>query len=134
MWKNGITWHDACGASTYFEVTDLKTIVHVLLVSFVKVSEIHSVRLCTKLIQTILLAKRAFCPGAEVKEYIMNSEVKYDELLQTLDKCPHSVKYSLEYISDRISSRSAEDHPDVTLVSPDGSLGKQISKILYFEP
>jgi len=64
----------------------------------------------------------------------MNSEVKCDELLQTVEECPHSIKYSLEYISDRISSRSAEDHPDVTLVNPDGSPGKQISEILYFEP
>jgi len=132
MWKNGITWHDACGASTYFEVKDLKTVV--LLVSFMKGSEIHCVRLRTKLIQTILLAKREFCPGVEVRECIMNSEVKCDELLQTVEECPHNVKYSLEYISDRISSRSAEDHPDVTLVNPDGSPGKQISEILYFEP
>jgi len=86
------------------------------------------------LIKTILLARREFCPGIEVKECIMNSEVKSDELLQTVEECPHSVKYSLEYISDRISSRSAEDHPDVTLVNPDGSPGKQISEILYFEP
>ena len=106
---------------------DLKKTV-VLLVSFVKGSEIHDVRVRTKLIETILLAKRVFCPGVEVKECIMNSEVKYDELLQTVDECPHSVKYSLEYISDRISSRSAEDHPDVTLVNPDGSLGSKFPR------
>ena len=93
-----------------------------------KGSEIHDVRVRTKLIETILLAKRVFCPGVEVKECIMNSEVKYDELLQTVDECPHSVKYSLEYISDRISSRSAEDHPDVTLVNPDGSLGSKFPR------
>ena len=34
MWTNGITWHDACGVSTYVEVKDLKTVM--LFVSFVK--------------------------------------------------------------------------------------------------
>ena len=132
MWTNGITWHDACGVSTYVEVKDLKTVM--LFVSFVKGSEVHSVRLRTRLIKTILLAKREVCPGVEIEECIMNSEVKCDELLQAVEECPRSLKYSLEYVSDRISSRSTEDHPDITLVNPDGSPGKQVSEILYFEP
>ena len=132
MWANGITWHDACGVSTYVEVKDLKTVM--LFVLFVKGSEVHSVRLRTRLIKAILLAKREFCPGVEVEECIMNSQVKYDELLQAVEECPRSLKYSIEYISDRISSRSTEDHPDITLVNPDGSPGKQVSEILYFEP
>ena len=132
MWTNGITWHDACGVSSYIEVKDLKTVM--LFVSFVKGSEVHSVRLRTRLIKTILLAKREFCPGVEVKECIMNSEVKSDELLQAVEECPRSLKYSLEYVSDSISSRSTEDHPDITLVNPDGSPGKQVSEILCFEP
>ena len=132
MWMNGIAWHNACGVSSYIEVKDLKTVM--LFVSFVKGSEVHSVRLRTRLIKAILLAKREFCPGVEVEECIMNSEVKCDELLQAVEECPRSLKYSLGYVSDRISSRSTEDHPDITLVNPDGSPGKQVSEILYFEP
>ena len=50
-------------------------------------------------------------------------------------KCPsQNAKYSLKYISDRISTRNASDHQDLLLINPDGSPGKRISELLYFEP
>lgn len=52
--------------------------------------------------------------------------------MQAVEGCPTtSIKYSLNYLSDRIS---ASNHQDLFLVNPDGSAGKRISELLYFEP
>ena len=131
MWKSGITWHDTNGVLTYFEVRDLKTVI--LIMSSMKGSEIHCVRLRTQLIKAILKARKEFCPRVDVEECIM--EVESEKLFQTEQKHPsQNTKYSLKYISDRISTRDASDHQDLFLVNPDGSSGKRISELLYFEP
>ena len=131
MWKNGITWHDMNGVSTHFEVRELKTVI--LIMSSMKDSEIHCVRLRTQLIKTILKARKELCPRVDVEECIM--EVESNRLVHTIQKCPsQSTKYSLKYLCDRISTRNASDHQDLVLVNPDGSPGKQISELLYFEP
>ena len=131
MWKSGITWHDTNGVSTHFEVRELKTVI--LIMSSMKGSEIHCVRLRAQLIKTILKARKEFCPRVDVEECIM--EVESEGLVEAVQKCPsQSTKYSLKYLSDRISTRDASDHQDLVLVNPDGSPGKQISELLYFEP
>ena len=127
MWKNGITWHDANGVSTLFEVRDLRTVV--LSMSCVEESRIHCVRLRSLLIQTILKSKDEFCPRVPTNEFVV--EVADDSRLQALDECP---SYSINNLSSRISTRSAIDNPDLTLINPDGGKGKRISELLYFEP
>ena len=130
IWKNGITWHDANGVSTFFEVQDLKAVV--LSMTCMDHSRIHCVRLRSQLIQTILKSQREFCPRVFTEEFIV--EVANDSPLQVTNECP---SYSINYISSRISKRSANDNPDMTLLlNPDGheGPGKQISKLLYFEP
>ena len=131
MWKSGITWHDTNGVSTHFEVRELKTVI--LIMSSIKGSEIHCVRLRARLINTILKAKKEFCARIDVEECIM--EVESERLVHTLQKCPSQcTKYSLKYLSERVSTRHASDHQDLVLVNPDGSPGKRISELLYFEP
>ena len=131
MWKSGITWHDTNGVSTHFEVRELKTVI--LIMSSAEGSEIHCVRLRAQLLKTILKAKHEFCPRVYVNEFIMKLES--DMLPQAVEKCPkQSTRYSLKYISDRISTRDAEDHQDLVLVNPDGSPGSRVSELLYFEP
>ena len=128
MWKSGITWHDTNGVSTHFEVRDLKTVI--LIMSSMKGSEIHCVRLRAQLINTILKAKKEFCPRVDVEECIMEVEN-----FKALNKCSsQSTKCRLKYLSDRISTRDASDHQHLVLVNPDGSPGKRISELLYFEP
>ena len=62
-------------------------------------------------------------------------KLESDMLPQAVEKCPtQSTRYSLKYISDRISTRDAEDHQDLVLVNPDGSPGSRVSELLYFEP
>ena len=131
MWKSGITWHDTNGVSAFFEVRDFKTVI--LIMSSIKDNEIHCVRLRTQLLKTILKAKKEFCPRVDVEECIM--EIQNENCLQEVEKCPSkTTKYSLKYLSDQISTRDAKDHQDLLLVYPDGSPGKRISQLLYFEP
>ena len=130
MWKSGITWHDTHGIQTHFEVTNLNTVI--LIMSCMKGREVHCVKLRTQLISAILKARKEFCPRVDVEECIM--EVGNDRVAET-ERCPSQcTKYSLKYISDRISTRDAKDHQDLLLVNPDGSPGTQISELLYFEP
>jgi len=127
IWKNGITWHDANGVSTIFEVRDLKSIV--LSMTCMDDSRIHCVRLCSQLIKTILKSKSEFCPRVLIEEFVV--DVAGDSLLQAVDGCP---SHSINYLCTTISSRNANDNPDFTLVNADGSQGKRISELLYFEP
>jgi len=125
--SNGITWHDPNGISTFFEVRDLRSIV--LSMSCMEGCRIHCVRLRSLLIQTILKSKSEFCPRVLTEEFIV--DVAGDSLLQAVDGCP---SHSINYLCSRISTRSANDNPDFTLVNTDGSQGKRISEFLYFEP
>ena len=127
IWKNGITWHDANGVSTFFEVRDLKTVV--LSMSCMDDSRIHCVRLRSQLIQTILKSKHQFCPRVLTEEFIV--EVADDIRLLVIDEFH---LYSIKDLSSRISKRSTSDNPDLTLIKQDGSKGQQISELLYFEP
>ena len=127
IWKNGINWHDANGVSTLFEVRDLKTVV--LSMACMDHSRIHCVRLRSQLIQTILKSKDEFCPRLLTEEFIV--DVADDSLLQAVDERP---SHSINYLSRRISAGSANDNPDLTLINQDGSQGKRISELLYFEP
>jgi len=62
-------------------------------------------------------------------------EVESGRQWQAIEECPlNSIKYSIKYLSGRIAARNMEDPPDLLLVNPDGSRGKQISQLLYFEP
>ena len=131
MYKNGITWSDGNGVSVLFEVKDLKTVI--LVMSCMKGRETHCVRLRTQLIRAILKAKNDFCPRAVIEECIM--EVESGREWQAVEDCPsNSVKHSVKYLSDSIAARNMEDPPDLSLVNPNGSRGKQISQLLYFEP
>ena len=131
MCKDGITWSDDNGVSTLLEVKDLKTVT--LVMSSVKGREVHCVRLRTQLIKTILKAKNDFCPRALIEEFIM--DIGSGRELQAVEDCPSSgTKYSIQYLSGRIAGRGTLDPPDMSLVNPDGSRGKQISQLLYFEP
>ena len=126
MWKNGISWPDTNGVKAYFEVKDLKTAT--LRMMCMKGREIYCVRLRTKLIRAILKAKNEFCPHIHVEECIM--EVPAGSLKPVLE-CPlHSIKY----LSTTIAKRDPKDDPDLMLTHFDGSTGKQISELLYFEP
>ena len=131
MCKNGIMWSDGNGVSALLEVKDLKTVS--LVMSSMKGKETHCVRLRTQLIKTILKAKSEFCPRAFIEEFIM--DVGSGRGLQAVEKCPSSsTQYSIQYLSGRIAARGTQDPPDMSLVNPDGSRGKQISQLLYFEP
>ena len=131
IWKSGISWHNTNGVSTLLQVSDLKTVI--LIMSSPKGSEIHCIRLRAQLIKTILKARKEFCPRVDVEECIM--EVESEKVIQAIQKCPSQcTKYSLKYVCDRVSTRDAKDHQDLVLVNPDGSPGKQISELLYFEP
>ena len=128
IWKNGITWHDANGVSIFFEVRDLKIVA--LSMTCMDDSRIHCVILRSQLIQTILKLKREFCARVSTKEFIV--EVANDSPLQAVDECP---SHNINDLSSRISTRSADDNPDMTLINPaDGSQGKRISELFYFEP
>ena len=127
IWKNGIAWHDANGVSIFFEVRDLNTVA--LSMTCMDDSRIRCVRLRSQLIQTILKSKCEFCARVSTKEFIV--EVANDSPLQAVDECP---SHSINYLSSMISARSANDSPDLTLINPDGSRGKRISELLYFEP
>ena len=131
MCKNGITWSDGNGVSALLEVKDLKTVS--LVMSSMKDRETHCVRLRTQLIKTILKAKSEFCPRAFIEEFIM--DIGSGRGLQAVEEClPSSTQYSIQYLSGRIAARGAQDPPDMSLVNPDGSQGKHISQLLYFEP
>ena len=131
MCKNGITWSDGNGVSALLEMKDLKTVI--LVMSSMKGREIHCVRLRTQLIKTILKAKSEFCPRVLVEEFIM--DIGSGRELQVVEEClPSSTEYSIQYLSGRIAARGAQDPPDMSLVNPDGSKGKHISQLLYFEP
>ena len=126
MWKNGISWPDTNGVKAVFEVKDLKTAT--LRMTCMEGREIHCVRLRTKLIGAILKAKNEFCPRVHVEECIV--EVAADNLQMILDCPSHGVKY----LSSTIADRDPKDDPDLILTHSDGSTGKKISEILYFEP
>ena len=127
MWKSGIMWCDTNGVTTVFEVKDLKKVI--LIMTCMKESETHCVKLRTQLIQAILKAKEEFCPNVCIEECIM--DVTSDKLLQSVELFP---TYSIRHLSKRISTRCADDHPDIMLVNSDGTPGKRISDLLYFEP
>ena len=126
MWKNGISWPDTNGVKAVFEMKDLKTASLEMICP--ERREIHSVRLRTKLIGAILKAKNEFCPHVHVEECI--AEVAADNLQMILDCPSHGVKY----LSSTIADRDSKDDPDLILTHSDGSTGKKISEILYFEP
>ena len=92
-------------------------------------SRIHCARLRSQLIQTILKSKSEFCPRVLTEEFIV--DVAGDSLLQAVVEYP---SHSINYLSSMIKTRNANDNPDLTLINPDGSRGKQTSELLYFEP
>jgi len=118
MWKNGISWPDTNG------VKDLKTAT--LTMICMEGKEIYCVRLHKKLITAILKAKNQFCPYVHVEECIVDV-VSENEL-----KCPSHM--SIKYLSRTIANRDPKDDPDLLLTHSDGSTGKRISELLYFEP
>ena len=127
MWENGISWADTNGSKAVFEVKDLKTAT--LKMTCKKGREIYCVRLRTKLINSIMEAKNEFCPHINVEECI--TEVAPGNF-QRVAECPsHSIKYLSSMIADRDPK---DDDSDLILTHPDGSAGKQISELLFFEP
>ena len=90
-------------------------------------AEIHCVRLCTKLINVIVEAKNEFCPHVNVEACIMKVEAGN---FQGVMECP---SHSIKYLSSMIADRDLSDDPDLILTHSDGSIGKQISKLLYFD-
>ena len=126
MWKNGISWPDTNGVIVVFELKDLKTAT--LRMTCMKGREIHCVRLHTSLIRAILKTKNEFCPRVHVEECIM--DVTPGNLTAVLE-CP---SYSIRYLSAVIASRHSQGDPDLVLTNSDGSTGKRISELLYFEP
>ena len=126
MWKNGISWPDTNGVKAVFEVNDLKTAT--LRMICIEGREIHCVRLRTKLINSIMEAKNEFCPHVNVEECVIEVDPGN---YQTVVDCPsHSVKY----LSSMIANRDPKDDPDLILTHSDGSTGKRVSELLYFEP
>ena len=129
MWKNGISWSDANGVTAVFEVNDLKTTT--LNMTCKAGGEIHCVRMRTKLIKAILKAKDDFCPLVHVEECLMELANSHDGGdLQFIAEFSHSIKD----LSRAIADRNSNDCPDLTLIHHDGSTGKQVSEVLYFEP
>ena len=126
MWKSGISWPDTNGVKAVFEMKDLKTAT--LTMTCMEGREIHCVRLRAKLIRAILMAKNEFCPHVNVKERII--EVATDNLHAVLE-CP---SHSIKYLSRTIANRDPKDDPDLILTRSDGSTGKKVSELLYFEP
>ena len=126
MWKNGISWPDTNGVKAVFEMKDLKTAS--LKMICLEGREIHCVRLRTKLIGAILKAKNEFCACVHVEECLM--EVAAGNLQMILD-CP---SHGIKYLSRTIANRDPKDDPDLVLTHSDGSTGKKISELLYFEP
>ena len=129
MWKNGISWSNNNGVKSVFEVNNLKTIT--LDMTCKAGGEIQCVRLRTELIKAILKARDDLCPRVHVEECVMelsNSHNGSD--LQFIAEFSHSIKD----LSRTIADRNSNDYPDLTLIHSDGSTGKQISELLYFEP
>ena len=126
MWKSGISWPDTNGVKAVFEMKDLKTAT--LKMICLEGREIHCVRLRTKLIRAILRAKNEFCPHLHVEECII--QVATDNPHVVLD-CP---SHGIKYLSTIIASRDPKDDPDLVLSHSDGSTGKKVSELLYFEP
>ena len=124
MWKSGIMWCDTNGVTTVFEVKDLKKVV--LIMTCTRECETHCVKLRTQLIRAILKAKEEFCRHVCTEEYII--DVATDKHLQAVEL--HSVRH----LSQKISTRCADDQPDLMLVNSDGTPGKRISDLLHFEP
>ena len=125
MWENGISWPDANGVKACFELINLKTVI--LKMTCVEGREIHCVRLRTKLINVIVEAKNKFCPRVNVEECIMEVEAGN---FQKVMECP---SHSIKYLSSMIADRDPNGDPDLILTHSDGSTGKQISKLLYFD-
>ena len=125
MWENGISWPDKNGVKAVFEVKDMKTAT--LRMMCMKGREIYCVRLRTKLIRAILNAKNEFCPHIHVEECIVEVPAGSQMLLE----CP---SHSIKYLSTTIANRDPKDDPDLMLTHSDGTAGKQISELLYFEP
>ena len=125
MWENGIIWPDANGVKACFELKNLKTVI--LKMTCMEGREIHCVRLRTKLINIIVEAKNEFCPCVNVEECIMEVEAGN---FQRVMECP---SHSIKYLSSMIADRDPNDDPDLILTHSDGSTGKQISKLLYFD-
>ena len=126
MWKNGISWSDTNGVKTVFEVNDLKTTT--LRMTCMEGKEIHCVRLRTKLINSIMEAKNEFCPHVNVEECVIEVDPGN---YQTVVDCP---SHSIKYLSSMIANRDPKDDPDLILTHSDGSTGKRVSELLYFEP
>ena len=126
MWKNGISWPDTNGVKAIFEVKDLKTVI--VKITCIEGREIHCVRLRTKLINVIVEAKNEFCSRINVEECIMEVEPGN---FQRVMECP---SHSIKYLSSMIANRDPKDDPDLILTHSDGSTGKRVSELLYFEP
>ena len=125
MWENGISWPDTNGVKACFELKNLKTVI--LKMTCMEGREIHCVRLRTKLINVIVEAKNEFCPRVNVEECIMEVEAGN---FQRVMECP---SHSIKYLSSMIADQDPTDDPDLILTHSDGSTGKQISKLLYFD-
>ena len=125
MWENGISWPDTNGVKAVFEMKDLKTAT--LKMTCIEGSEIYCIRLRTKLINIIIEAKNEFCSHVNVEECIIEVEAGN---FQKVVECPsHSVKY----LSNMIANRNQKDDPDLILTHSEGSAGKRISELLYFD-
>ena len=72
-------------------------------------------------------AKNEFCPHVNVEECIMEVEAGN---FQRVMECP---SHSIKYLSSMIADRDPKNDPDIILTHSDGSTGKKISKLLYFD-
>ena len=109
-----------------FEVKDLQ--IATLRMICMEGREIHCVRLRTKLIRNVMKAKNEFCPHLNVEECITEMEAGN---FQRVVKCP---SHSIKYLSTTIANRDPKDDPDLILIHSDGSTGKRVLELLYFEP
>ena len=50
---------------------------------------------------------------------------------QRVMECP---SHSMKYLSSMVANRDQKDDPDLILTHSDGSTGKKVSELLYFEP
>ena len=134
MWESGISWPDTNGVKAVFEMKGLKTAT--LTMTCMERREIHCVRLRTKLMRAILKAKNEFCPHVHVEECIV--EVTAGNLKTVAAGSLYAVlqlpSHSITYLSRTIANRDPKDDPDLILTHSNGSTGKQISEVLYFEP
>ena len=129
MWKNGICWSNTNDVKAIFELKDLKTATLNMICK--AGGEIQCVRLRTELIKAILKAKDDFCPRVHVEECLMELASGHDGGdLQCIAEFSHSIKD----LSRTIADRNSNDCPDLTLIHHDGSTGKRVSEVLYFEP